>query len=163
MRHILALCFCMLSIHVNATQQIPEEFEVDGASFNIEELPLDSFIIQNNRKKDFDEKAYCSANWRGYKGYWSLRDNKLFLTYLVKNACDERPVRIESKKLFDQDAYPVHAQWFTGNINVRIGPRKYYDTKTTGLSGYEFEAVVYEFHLGELLSREIKMVQFLWH
>ena len=161
MKILLTILSVMLSLEVNATQQIPEEFEVDMARFRIEQQPLDSFISNEDFHKMF-KPGVCSASWRGYKGSWALRGQKLVLTYLVTDACSKSPKSIDTNKLFGSKRYPVEATWYTGKIIVRIGERKFYDPAIVGYSGQEYEAVVYEFQSGKLISRSIETVEEKW-
>lgn len=161
MKLLFIIIFLVCSFSSYATEQISEEFVVDGARFEIEELPLSSLISSEDFNNKF-KKPLCTANWRGYKGSWALRNNKLVLTYLVLGACSKNPPRIEAKELFDKDQYPVEASWFTGKINVRIGERKWFESNAMERSSVIFEAVVYEFQSGELVSRKIEMVEQAW-
>ena len=161
MKGSILLFLLVFGCTVNATEQIPEEFNVDGAKFEIDERPLESFISNEDFHKKINP-SMCSASWRGYKGYWALRNKKLVLDVLVKNACSNKFNPIEANELFKDSHYPLIATWFTGKINVRIGERKFFDTKATGLSGVQFEAVVYEFQSGELASRSIEIVEVRW-
>jgi len=49
-----------------------------------------------------------------------------------------------------------------GRIVVRIGRRKFTGRAVVGYSGVEYEAVVYEFHAGILVSRSIEIVKEQW-
>jgi hypothetical protein len=161
MKHLISLFILIFSTNAFATQQIPEEFDVDMAKFEINEQPLDSFIGPDEFKKRF-KPDICSANWRGYKGYWALRDNKLVLRHLVQNACSKDPKSIDIEKLFGNKRYPIEATWYTGKITIRISKRNYLKSETTGHSGVEYEAIVYEFQKGKLVSRKIETVTKRW-
>lgn len=161
MKLLLTSILLLFSIQAFATQQIKEEFSVDRAKFEISQFPLELYIDQ----KAFHEKIkpqMCSANWRGYRGSWALKDGMLVLNYLVANACDKSPNHIDARELFPDQGYPVKATWYTGKIIVRIGKRTFLSKRDHGSSGVEYEAVVYEFHAGKLVSRSIETVTDRW-
>ncbi|QFT54213.1 hypothetical protein [Microbulbifer sp. THAF38] len=161
MKLLLTSLLLFMSLQASATQQIKEEFTVDQARFEISQLPLDSYIDQ----KSFHEKVkpqMCSANWRGYRGSWALEKEMLVLRYLVANACDKSPKPIDVDTIFPNKSYPIAATWYTGKIIVRIGERTFLSPKEHGLSGVEYEAVVYDFHSGKLVSRSIETITNRW-
>jgi len=160
MKYIVISFLLVLSFQLHATQQILEEFDVDRAKFEILQQPLDSYI----ENKHFHEKfgpPVCSASWRGYKGYWALRNEKLFLDYLITDPCSNKSDMVDAGKLFGKDQYPIEATWYTGTIVVRISKRKYFPT-VDNYSSIEYEAVVYRFQEGQLVSRSIDVIREQW-
>ena len=99
MKTLILILLLALSLQVNATQQIREEFDVDMAIFKIKELPFNSFSGFDDFYKNLRE-GRCSASWRGYKGYWALRGEKLMLTSLVTDACSKSPIPVDASELF---------------------------------------------------------------
>ena len=161
MKSLVFTLFFTFCIQVNATQQIPEEFDVDMAKFDIEQQPLDSFIDNQQFQKKFGA-AMCSASWRGYKGYWALRGEQLMLTRLVTDACSKSPNSVDPEELFKKKKYPIEATWYSGRVVVRISKRNFFDADRVGYSGQIYEAVVYVFLAGKLISRSIEIVEERW-
>jgi len=156
---ITILLFSQISL---ATQQIPEEFVIDGAKFEIDTYPLNQSPDIEKIIDKLDVTSRCSANWRGYQGKWSLSNNFLVLNWVIKDACSKNPEFISATDLFEAKTGSIKATWFTGNINVRISARKYFSIKTDGFSGREYQAVVYRFNAGKLVSRSIETITERW-
>jgi len=160
-KHLLIpiLLFSQLTF---ATQQIPDEFVIDGAKFEIETYPLEQNPDYEKIIKKLNLTSRCSANWRGYKGKWNIRNNFLVLEWLIKDACSKKPEHLSAVDLIGIKKGPLKATWFTGNINIRISARKYFSIKTDGFSGLEYQAVVYNFTAGKLVSRSIETITERW-
>ena len=156
---ITILLFSQISL---ATQQIPDEFIIDGAKFEIQTYPLNLNPDIDKIIEKLNVTSRCSANWRGYMGKWSLRNNFLVLDWVIKDACSSNPEFISATDLFESKTGPIKATWFTGNINVRISARNYFSIKTDGFSGREYQAVVYSFNAGKLVSRSIETITDRW-
>jgi len=108
-----------------STQQIPEEFFVDGAKFEINILPLEQYPHYKELLNKLPS-ANCSASWRNYKGRWEVRDNYLWLDLLFTDPCSKEPKYVELSNLFNGKSRPIKATWFTGSIKVRISARRYF-------------------------------------
>jgi hypothetical protein len=161
MRILLLFFLLATSGFANATEQIQEVFDIDMARFQIEETPLDGYISNEEFHKKFSPEM-CSANWRGYQGYWALHDNKLTLQVVKLNACSKEFNEVSLKELLGAEKQPVIATWYTGPITIRVGERKYFSSEKKGHSGVKFEAILYQFKAGILVSREIKTIERRW-
>jgi len=162
MRVISFLVLLLLATVSHATQQIPEEFLIDGARFELNIYPLETHPNYKEINEEISS-SMCSANWRGYKGTWTLEEGYLWLDWIVKDACSDNPEYLDLSNLFPGKDRPVKATWFTGNINIRISERKYLSKEKNGYVGVEFEAVVHKFESGKLVSRTIEKVVEKWH
>lgn len=153
-------CFLLLTLvayNSYATKQIPEEFLIDGARFDLVIYPLETHPNYMKIREKINP-SLCSANWRGYKGIWSLENGYLWLDWIMKDACSDNPEHIDLSSLFSSNKIPVKAVWFTGYINIRISKIKYLNQEIDGEEGMEYEAVVHKFEAGKLLSRTIEKV-----
>ncbi len=149
-----------------ATQQIKETFIVEGKSIGIDSKPLEYLYSYEQIHVMLASKGWCSANWRGYKGTWEIKDKTLFLKTLVKGACAKKPPQVDPVLFFGEEEYPMKAAWFNGKIQVRLTENVYESCKAADGSdqttGYEFDAIVYEFAAGELVYKNKETIKQRW-
>jgi len=150
---IVILIVILFSVSAQATVQMPENLEVDAAYFQIYQEPLDSHPLYEEITKKLAE-SLCTANYRGYEGWWQLSDGYLWLSGISENPCDDVPNELEIEDIFNTDEYRIKAIWFTGEIIVRISERTFFE----GSRRTEYQAVVYSFVKGKLSQREIRTV-----
>ena len=138
----------------NATQQIKDRVYFEGLDFVINELPLEKLPdIKSEIVKD--NITRCSANWRGYQAGWYIQDNKLSLSYLIKNPCSEVKEYYDLSKYFNNESSLVNANWYTGSITIRISEQEIIQEKAS----YRYQAVLYEIKEGNVVSREVKFIE----
>ncbi|MGF1764852.1 hypothetical protein [Aliivibrio kagoshimensis] len=136
MKYVIGMVVLFAALNVSATQQIKELFRVGDETVEIRQYPLKDYLEQSTLP-DTMKRPICSANWRGYRGSWTVKNRMLVLDHLVVNACSKTPIPIEARDLFSNHRYPVVATWYTGTIMVRAPG-----------SGY----IAYRFDKGELIS-----------
>ena len=161
MKFLVLLILVLSSFKVVATQQIEETLDLGGVRFNIEEFPLES----HPKYTALVEKVgsgVCSASWRGYKGIWSIGQDKLYLFHVIKDPCGEKSEYLDPAELMGMEETDVVAQWYTGKITFRISRKSYLNRSSEGVSGETYEAVVYQIKNGNVLSRSIEKVEYLW-
>tara|TARA_B100000745_G_scaffold284927_1_gene219866 strand:- start:9 stop:503 length:495 start_codon:yes stop_codon:yes gene_type:complete len=151
----------LIATEVLATEQIEDMLELDGSSFDIDELPLESYPNQSVLMQGIDRNR-CSASWRGYKAIWAIDNGKLSLSQLIKNPCRETIDWFDSKTI--PDIYNTNgvATWYTGTISFRISPVNQLTQEKDGEQGMEYEAVVYRIQSGYVLTRSVEMIKRLW-
>ena len=150
---IISFLFIFLSASVQATVQMPEVFEVDAVSFSIYQEPLESHPQRDEVVGKLTESR-CTANYRGYQGWWELSEGFLWLTGISESPCDDLPKDIEIEELFSTEEHRIKASWYSGDIIIRIGERTFFE----GSRRIEYQAVVYSFTKGKLSKREIRTV-----
>ena len=150
---IITFIFIFLSASVQATVQMPEKFEVDSAYFDIYQEPLESYPQRDKIVGKLTE-SFCTANYRGYQGWWEISEGFLWLSGMSENPCDDVPKEIEIEELFNTEDHRIKATWYSGDIIVRIGERTFFE----GSRRTEYQAVVYSFIRGKLSKREIRTV-----
>ncbi|WHI50477.1 hypothetical protein P3339_18855 [Microbulbifer sp. MLAF003] len=146
-----------LSENVYSTVQVQEELWIDGATFYIEELPLQQHPDFKEINGYFD-RTVCSGNWRGYKGYWVIRDKELWLNQLEKNnPCGKTSEYLDLSSVFNEKSAlrGIPASWVTGDLSFRISSI----SNTPNYEYYEYEAVIYTLENGQLTNREIKTIR----
>lgn len=81
LRIVIFLFASVVIEHVYATAQAPDYLIYKGDTLAIYSNPLDSLFAKEGRPdRVFDKYGYKStACWRGYIGYWELRNDSLFL------------------------------------------------------------------------------------
>ncbi|MDR2871917.1 MAG: hypothetical protein LBV45_05240 [Xanthomonadaceae bacterium] len=107
----------------SATEQIPDFIEIDGESRPLFAEPFNQVLEAPERWQAFVRDyapGQCSANWRGYQAYWSIRDAKLYLQRLLREACqcrEEMPLDV----FFPGQDAPVLADWYSGTLLIPLG------------------------------------------
>lgn len=168
MRKFLILFLVFIGNYAHATKQIGEIFIIDGETFGIEggPLPLETLYKADEILLMLELEGWCSANWRGYKGNWEVKNNQLFLNTLVKGACSDNPPLVDPVLFFGEKSYPLKAKWFSGTIKVRLTPYKYRycqtDENKEEMIGYEYEAMVHEFSSGEFILKSKQIIKQTW-
>ncbi len=147
MKKILFFMLMSISVKTLATPQIAEILDIGDVKFEINELPLESHPKFEALKIG---AGSCSASWRGYQGKWSIRDDKLYLDYVLQDPCSKDPKHLYGAELLDTNGdYIAVANWYTGNITFRISKIE--------ISG-KYEAVVYKVEKGKIISRNVEQV-----
>jgi hypothetical protein len=171
MHKSIILCLLFIVTSSYATQQIKETFIADGETFGLEmgaigTSPLEALYTFEEIHMMLDSKGSCSGNWRGYKGTWEIKNNELLLTSLVKGACDRNPPSVDPVLFFGKKEYPVKAVWFNNTIKVRLTQNIYLTCKTVDgkdeTTGYEYDAMVYEFSAGDFIYKSKQTIKRQW-
>lgn len=68
----------------------------------------------------------CTANWRGYKAFWSINSGALHLLRVVASPCDPNPKDVPPSEYVEGQSAPVLARWFTGDLIVPLGKQVQY-------------------------------------
>lgn len=110
-----------------ATEQIPEVLVMDGQRYSLFAEPFGQLLDQPAHWQTFRNTleagaGSCTANWRGYRGYWAITDDRLYLTRLESNACSDAPPEMPLEDYFPGQRAPVFADWFTGPLLIPLGP-----------------------------------------
>ena len=64
----------------------------------------------------------CTANWRGYRAWWALREGRLWLERMVYGACaGDRAPAADLQVYFPGRSAPVVADWYSGTLVVPLG------------------------------------------
>ena len=149
-----------------ATQQILEEIIVDNLLYQIESNPLESLYDYDEIHLMLETEGFCSANWRGYKGVWEIKNDQLYLNSLVKGACDRNAPTVDPEFFFGEKSYPLKAAWFSGRIEVRTSERQF-ETLEDPDGGNrihieKYTATVYEFSSGDLVYKADENIEQQW-
>ena len=107
----------------HATTQISDEIAIDGRTSPLLTLPLNSIRpgIEGAVFLDQFFTSRCSANWRGYKAFWSIEDSRLLLVKVVTDACSGGTKEFPIENLFPGKSTPLLASWYSGKLLVGIG------------------------------------------
>lgn len=100
------------------TKQASENIEYRGKSYLLYGCPLHQYLDEN---KGIKFKPFSTANWRGYQGYWILKNECIYL----------KDIESANYTLYDlfKTEEPVLAIWFSGIIQFGFGD--YEDSKFT--------------------------------
>ncbi len=97
------------------TAQASEVLEHNGVSLSLCSNPLSSYLDQRN----FEFQVVSTACWRGYIGYWSITENKLYLNNIegyLKNG-----EKVSLKTIFPNHTGKVFADWYSGELRCPQG------------------------------------------
>ena len=97
------------------TVQAQEVLTYRDDTFSLIGAPLNPFLEKNEQIKF---GMYTTAHWRGYQGYWLLKNDCLYITNLESS-------NYSFKDIFKTDE-PVLADWYSGVLQFGFG-EFYYD------------------------------------
>ena len=104
----------------HATEQIKDEIVLDGGTHHLLDIPLGYAGEWNERAVAALRPQLCSGAWRGYKAFWEVRDEQLWLVKVIDKPCgdDHREIPIN---LIVPNADSTPATWFSGRLLVGYG------------------------------------------
>ncbi|MEM6803180.1 MAG: hypothetical protein AAF696_17370 [Bacteroidota bacterium] len=129
MKYIIAIIFGLIIENtVYATGQIPDYLIIGKDTSAIFSNPLESYFEQVGHKKLIGFKGCTStACWRGYKAYWELKNDSLFLNAIRSCHRGEWCPDVQDadlQKMFGSDK--VFAYWYSGTLRIPQGKRLQY-------------------------------------
>lgn len=145
----------------NGTRQIRDVLQISDNYYPIRELPLSSFISEDDLIK-LAKPQVCTASWRGYQADWKLKEGFLWLANIEKNPCSREYEQLKAEVLFKDKEYPIKADWFTGVIQLQISETKYLfidNDEEKELTGVNYEVLTFRFEDGKLISKEIEPIE----
>jgi hypothetical protein len=95
------------------TIQIPDEIIYEGKIVPLWSEPLAPKL----RRIKF--KFYTTANWRGYRATWAIREGRLYLTKVSGSMLDGSPVSVRT--FFPDTPEEAFASWYTNTLYVPRG------------------------------------------
>jgi len=95
------------------TAQIKEILLYKGNKVGMATEPLNPYL---KNRKDINFESQSTGCWRGYLGFWELRDKKLFIVKLIVT----KDKQVDLNYLFPGQN-EVFADWFSGEIRIPQG------------------------------------------
>lgn len=137
-KYIWILLFVLsLNQNIYGTAQAPDFLIYKGDTLQIFTNPLESYFEKNPRPDNvFARYGYYSTGcWRGYIGYWELRNDSLFLLELQGDS-----ISIDLNLIFKNRNVKngIFADWFNSSVLNPYGKLVHYEHMGYG-SIYEFE------------------------
>lgn len=125
-RPLIISIFCVFSLSISATEQIPERLIYKSDTLYINIYPLENYLNSDTliRKRLFnflDTFCLSSGCHRGYIGTWKIENNKLYLIDL-ENGCED--FHFDLLKVFGKENIEdgkILADWFSGTITAAFG------------------------------------------
>ncbi|HET6558365.1 MAG TPA: hypothetical protein VFG54_13690 [Prolixibacteraceae bacterium] len=152
MKNILTFIALIMCIQLMATEQEPDYLIIERDTLPIFNNPLEQYFDQINNREipGFENPCWSTACWRGYKAYWEIRNDSLFLLKITscvdgcKGSRDANLVKMfGSKKVF--------SYWYSGTLTIPRG--NFFSAYSMGYSAiYENEEKV-EINKGITLER----------
>lgn len=150
--YILTLILLTVTIEKSyGTAQIPDFLIYDGDTLSIYANPLESYFDTHSRPDSiFNRYGYnLTACWRGYIGYWELKNDSLYLIELQGDSTSiDLSLIFQDRETKDK----IFADWYDNSILNPYGKLLHYEHM--GYSSiYEFER---EFVFANGILKEIK-------
>ena len=137
-RIFLFVSFLFLALVAHATGQTGDVIFIDGARWELlgKPIDLDAALYHDLEAVLPENRPIVTSNWDGYTGYWSIRQDVL---YLDSVRCEYYDTEIQGmkgesipsavllnvfKNYVDDDR--IVASWLTGEIRVATGKMIYY-------------------------------------
>lgn len=122
---ILALAAAMCSISAFGTAQISEIIVYNGKTMDMYSLPLQQHPSFKEIKARFASKHTNTALYRGYKSYWSIRNDSLFLDSISSGY---NAKTITGSDIFNEigGTLPIFASWVNKTLHLIGGECVYY-------------------------------------
>jgi len=143
---LLLLGITFLAQETFGTAQFPDFLIYKGDTLSIFANPLEVYFDNHPRPDSiFDKYGYNStACWRGYIGYWELRNDSLFLIELHGDTSNiDLSLIFKDRKIDNR----IFADWYSYNIINPYGKLIYYEHM-----GYES---IYEFEKEFIFSKGV--------
>ena len=140
------------------TAQTPEYLILNGDTLAMHSTPLQSYLHENPEAREAlkSKLGGCSSTacGRDYIGYWTLRNDSLFLVDLRHCCYEDVSARNLFPQLFNRETAvaPVFAKWFSGEIVIPEGKLLQY-VDMGFLAGHERERILY-FEKGVLTEEQ---------
>jgi hypothetical protein len=127
LRTIAFLCLCALILLpaglAHATEQLKDDIVLDGGRHHLLNFPLGYAADWSIAAQATLRGQLCSAAWRGYKAFWEVRDEKLWLVKVIDRPCGGDDHRALPLNLIipNAGATPLPATWISGQLLVGYG------------------------------------------
>ena len=125
------------------TKQIKEIVTYKDQDYGINDRPLDPYL--DEIIKEPLRLPFMTSCWRGYQGFWGIKDDKLYL-----NRVEGHGIRFVFTRCSDLNLF---AEWYTGEINIPIGEEVKCNFKDEAYNHEEY--LVLEFKNGVLQNSRI--------
>jgi len=126
---VLLAALLLLPTLAFGTAQQADVLLYEGKMEPIFSTPLEEYFSANNNRPDWLTETN-TACWRGYAAQWELREDRLYLTKVIRGDYVSAKAKLVetdiSKKLFPKQSLPIEATWFTGVIRVPQGKQLEY-------------------------------------
>lgn len=126
MRTLYTLLSLLLPLSLFATAQDGEYITWKGERYEMLACPLAyNSVLDSLFFERYQPHSRTTADWRGYTGYWSIKDDELYLDSISYNSkgCGIQTLVPDTMDLFS--AYHTDkgtkATWFNGELNVVSG------------------------------------------
>lgn len=122
MRYIFAIFLVTIfPLTILATGQFPEKLILNGDTVDMMSEPLEAYLRLHEPRNDISPalgQPCHTGLWRGYVGYWEIKDNKLLLIDVYE--CGDKSKSLKSKLFSDNDK-EIFANWYSGELFIPKG------------------------------------------
>jgi hypothetical protein len=103
------------------TAQSHESITYNGQRYSMATEPLNQYLRSNN--VSLPRNGICSSCWRGYTGFWEIKNDRLYLTGLE---IFEETINNSGMNYLFPGQREVFAEWFSGEIRIVCGKMLHY-------------------------------------
>jgi hypothetical protein len=115
--------FCLLILFTagaaHASEQLKDDIVLDGGTHHLLNFPLGYAGDWSKAAQATLRGLGCSGAWRGYKAFWEVRDEKLWLVKVVDNPCGDNHQAIPINLIISNaGSTSLPANWISGQLLV---------------------------------------------
>lgn len=117
------VCFGVLILFTagsaHATEQLKDDIVLDGGTHHLLNFPLGYAGDWSKAVQATLRGLGCSGAWRGYKAFWEVRDEQLWLVKVLDNPCGDNHRAIPLNVIIpNAGSTPLPATWISGQLLV---------------------------------------------
>lgn len=103
----------------HASGQRKDDITLDGGTHHLLNFPLGNAWEWSEAAQATLRGLNCSGAWRGYKAFWEVRDEELWLVKVLDNPCGDKHREIPLNLIIpNAGSTPLPATWFSGRLLV---------------------------------------------
>ena len=138
-RLLICILVATAALSCWATGQEGDVIFINGEKWTLmgEPIQADSALSRHLREVLPENRSLCSANWKGYTAYWSIRNEKLCLDSVLVMFYNSETRKENYQSIPDADIRNVFhdyyddedivATWYTGRVRVGQGKHVRYE------------------------------------
>ncbi len=145
-----------------ATPQLDDKLIFGGKRYNILQIPMLAYwdygqgSTGTGKVKPPQFEVTSSANWRGYKAVWEIRDSKFFLKKITARINGRS---VKDAQILNGKEFPLQATWFSGQIHLVVGDYNYETSQSTAVITFHIRKGV----VTKMTFRETAKVPYSWN
>ena len=127
MKKIIVCLYALCTLTVAfATGQDGDIIYIDGEQWELLGKPIasDSILDTNMLAMLPKERSWSTGNWVGYTGWWSIKDNKLYLDSITVRFYNKETRQYRQQSIGEADMHRVFSNYYQDNTIVATWVKK---------------------------------------